>query len=176
MVSCASLFSFAKLILLIFHEWELRKIKGFHDIESWIWPSFYYFVISRRLSSNLIHTLIFSPLSSFHRGKFTPTKFASLAFPMEIDYMVHTCIFQIVHWNTQISTQSEARSRCRRKNICILLILKKTPVIILFPNIFTLHIFLNYLIFIIKYRFLTMFIKVWKDPPRYLPLKRAVWE
>lgn len=86
MVSCASLFSFAKLILLTFHEWELRKIKGFHDIESWIWPSFYYFVISRRLSSNLIHTLIFSPLSSFHRGKFTPTKSASLAFPMEIDY------------------------------------------------------------------------------------------
>lgn len=86
MVSCASLFSFAKLILLTFHEWELRKIKGFHDIESWIWPSFYNFVISRRLSSNLIRTLIFFPLSSFHRGKFTPTKFASLAFPMEIDY------------------------------------------------------------------------------------------
>lgn len=174
MVSCASLFSFAKLILLTFHEWELRKIKGFHDIESWIWQSFYYFVISRRLSSNLIHTLIFSPLSSFHRGKFTPTKFAFLAFPMEIDYSSYMYIS--VHWNTQISTQSEARSCCRRKNICILLFKKKTSVIILFPNIFTLHIFLNYLIFIIKYRFLTMFIKLWKDPPRYLPSKRAMLE
>lgn len=168
MVSSASLFSFAKLILLTFHEWELRKIKGFHDIESWIWPSFYYFVISRRLSSNLIHTLIFSPLSSFHRGKFTPTKLNLLPSHFQWKLIkVHTCIFQIVHWNTQISTQSEARSRCRRKNICILLFLKKTSVIILFPNIFTLHVFLNYLIFIIKYWFLPMFIKVWKDPPRY---------
>lgn len=125
MVSCASLFSFAKLILLTFHEWELRKIKGFHDIESWIWPSFYYFVISRRLSSNLIHTLIFSLYHRFIEVNLHPLSLLPSHFQWKL-IIVHTCIFQIVsHWNTQISTQSEARSRCRRKNICILLFLKK---------------------------------------------------
>lgn len=133
MVSCASLFSFANLILLTFHECELRKIKVFHDIESWIWPSFYYFVISRRLSSNLIHTpILIFPLSSFHRGKFTPTKFASLAFLMEIDYNSYMYISNSSL--EYISTQSKARSCCRRKNIRILLILKKHLLLYSFPT------------------------------------------
>lgn len=119
---------------------------------------FYYFVISRRLSS-LIYTLIFFLYNRFIDVNLHPLSLLPSHFLWKL-IIVHTCIFQIVHGNTQISTQSKARSCCRCKNICVLLILKKTPVIILFPNIFTLHMFLNYLIFIIKYRFLTMFIKV----------------